>query len=255
MANNYLTTESKKLATWYFTFAAIIFGAQLLFGLVAAIQYVMPGFLFEIVDFSVARMIHINALVVWMVFAMFGSVLLVNLLDPYSNFGKIVSNLLRPVYYTINNVGVFFLEKFDIYTLYRVEPKSYNFYSIGFSAAFMGLVGFLSWKHGRLYCNTVCPAGTVLGITSKISIFKIQLNDSLCTSCGVCGAPGLDRCFPGAGTRALGDAIGLRTPRRKGPGTDPRLDLGSGIRGRLPGRGWDRTRGRTQEEKPDGRNK
>ena len=77
MASNHLTgigSESKQLATWYFTFAAILFGAQLLFGLVAAIQYVMPGFLFELVDFSVARMLHINALVVWMVFAMFGSV-------------------------------------------------------------------------------------------------------------------------------------------------------------------------------------
>ena len=77
MASNHLTgvgSESKQLATWYFTFAAILFGAQLLFGLVAAIQYIMPGFLFEILDFSVARMIHINALVVWMVFAMFGAV-------------------------------------------------------------------------------------------------------------------------------------------------------------------------------------
>ncbi len=77
MANNHLTgigSESKELATWYFTFAAILFGAQLLFGLVAAIQYVMPGFLFEVLDFSVARMLHINALVVWMVFAMFGAV-------------------------------------------------------------------------------------------------------------------------------------------------------------------------------------
>ena len=73
MASNTLN-ESKQLATWYFTFAAILFGAQLLFGLVAAIQYVMPGFLFEVLDFSVARTLHINALVVWMVFAMFGSV-------------------------------------------------------------------------------------------------------------------------------------------------------------------------------------
>ena len=72
MANS-LTSESKKLATWYFTFAAIIFGAQLLFGLVAAIQYVMPGFLFELLDFSIARMLHINALVVWMVYAMVGA--------------------------------------------------------------------------------------------------------------------------------------------------------------------------------------
>ena len=77
MASNHLTgigSESKQLATWYLSFAAIIFGAQLLFGLVAAIQYVMPGFLFEILDFSIARILHINSLVVWMVFAMIGSV-------------------------------------------------------------------------------------------------------------------------------------------------------------------------------------
>ncbi len=74
MANNHLTSESKQLATWYLTFAAILFGAQLLFGLVAAIQYIVPGFLYGILDFSIARILHINALVVWMVFAMFGSV-------------------------------------------------------------------------------------------------------------------------------------------------------------------------------------
>ena len=74
MASSHITSESKQLATWYFTVAAILFGAQLLFGLVAAYQYVSPGFLFELLDFSVARMLHINALVVWMVFAMFGSV-------------------------------------------------------------------------------------------------------------------------------------------------------------------------------------
>jgi len=80
MANNNLVgvgSESKQLATWYFTFAAIIFGAQLLFGLVAAIQFVQPSFLYEVIDFSIARILHINALVVWMVFAMFGSTILV----------------------------------------------------------------------------------------------------------------------------------------------------------------------------------
>ena len=73
MANS-LKYESKQLATWYFTVAATLFGAQLLFGLVAATQYVMPGFLFEILDFSIARMLHINALVVWLLYAMIGSV-------------------------------------------------------------------------------------------------------------------------------------------------------------------------------------
>jgi nitric oxide reductase subunit B len=72
MVNN-LKYEGKQLATWYFTVAMILFGAQLVMGLIAATQYLYPSFLFEIFDFSVARMVHINALVVWMVYAMVGA--------------------------------------------------------------------------------------------------------------------------------------------------------------------------------------
>ncbi len=71
---NQLTGESKKLGMMYFRVAIVLFGAQLLMGLIAGLQFLMPGFLFEIFDFSVARMVHINALVVWMLYAMIGSV-------------------------------------------------------------------------------------------------------------------------------------------------------------------------------------
>ena len=71
---NSLKYESQKLGTYYFTVAAVLFGAQLLMGLIAAIQFLYPSFLFEVFDFSVARMVHINALVVWMLYAMIGSV-------------------------------------------------------------------------------------------------------------------------------------------------------------------------------------
>ena len=73
MANN-LKFESQKLGINYFVVAAILFGAQLVMGLIAATQFLYPSFLFEIFDFSVARMVHINALVVWMLYAMIGSV-------------------------------------------------------------------------------------------------------------------------------------------------------------------------------------
>ena len=70
---NQLKWEGQRLATWYFTVAVVLFGAQLLMGLIAATQFLYPSFLFEIFDFSVARMVHINALVVWMVYAMVGA--------------------------------------------------------------------------------------------------------------------------------------------------------------------------------------
>lgn len=66
--------ESQRLAVKYFTVAVILFGAQLLMGLIAAYQYLNPEFLFNIFNFSTARMVHINAMVVWMLYAMIGSV-------------------------------------------------------------------------------------------------------------------------------------------------------------------------------------
>ena len=72
--NSFAGDKGKELGMMYFRVAIILFGAQLLMGIIAAIQFLYPGFLFEIFDFSVARMVHINALVVWMLYAMIGSV-------------------------------------------------------------------------------------------------------------------------------------------------------------------------------------
>jgi len=72
--NLFAGNKGKELGMMYFRVALILFGAQLLMGLIAAIQFLYPAFLFELFDFSVARMVHINALVVWMLYAMIGSV-------------------------------------------------------------------------------------------------------------------------------------------------------------------------------------
>ena len=72
--NEFAGDKSKELAMMYFRVAIILFGAQLLMGLIAALQFMAPGFLFELFDFSVARMVHLNALIVWMLYAMIGSV-------------------------------------------------------------------------------------------------------------------------------------------------------------------------------------
>jgi len=64
---------SQSLAMKYFFVAVVLFGAQLVMGLIAAYQFVNPEFLFNVFNFSTARMVHINALVVWMLYAMIGS--------------------------------------------------------------------------------------------------------------------------------------------------------------------------------------
>jgi nitric oxide reductase subunit B len=73
MANAHLT-GGQKLAVHYFSVAMVLFMAQLLFGLLAGLQFVWPGFLYEILDFNVNRIVHINAMIVWMLYGFMGSV-------------------------------------------------------------------------------------------------------------------------------------------------------------------------------------
>lgn len=44
----------------------------------------------------------------------------------------------------------------------------------------------LAWKHGRTYCNTICPVGTVLGFLSKYSLFRPVIDTSKCKNCQLC---------------------------------------------------------------------
>ncbi len=64
----------QKLAVKYFTVALMLFGAQVLFGLLAGLQYLYPDFLYGAFNFSTNRMVHINAMVVWMLYGFLGSV-------------------------------------------------------------------------------------------------------------------------------------------------------------------------------------
>ena len=64
----------QRLAIKYFVLAMVLFGAQLLFGMLASIQYLAPRFLFGVMDFSINRMVHINAMVIWMLCGFIGAV-------------------------------------------------------------------------------------------------------------------------------------------------------------------------------------
>ena len=63
----------QKLAVKYFMVAIALFVAQIIFGLIAGIQYVFPSLFYEVLDFNVNRMVHINAMVVWMLYGFIGS--------------------------------------------------------------------------------------------------------------------------------------------------------------------------------------
>ena len=64
---------TQKIAFTYFAGAMALFLAQVLFGLLAGLVYVWPNFLSELLPFNIIRMIHINALIVWLLLGFFGA--------------------------------------------------------------------------------------------------------------------------------------------------------------------------------------
>lgn len=64
----------QKLAMKYFTVAMALFVAQIAFGLIAGLQFLYPDLLYNTLDFNVNRTVHINAMIVWMLYGFMGSV-------------------------------------------------------------------------------------------------------------------------------------------------------------------------------------
>ena len=125
----------------------------------------------------------ILALTVVTLFA--GILWLVNLLDPYSLTGRIFSYFFQPLLVWIYNLGILMLKPLNIF-LNPKQTASIPLPDTVIAACFLLTILYLSVKHGRLYCNTLCPAGAFLGLLSHISIFQLALNEESCSKCLRC---------------------------------------------------------------------
>lgn len=65
--------QSQAVAKPYFIAAIALFVGQILFGLIMGLQYVVGDFLFPAIPFNVARMVHTNLLIVWLLFGFMGA--------------------------------------------------------------------------------------------------------------------------------------------------------------------------------------
>ncbi len=103
-------------------------------------------------------------------------------LDPYSNWGRITNELISRSEQLIHNgLSELFPE--------TVFFRTYAHFSTGafiFALIFALIVILFSAFRGRLYCNTVCPVGSLLGLLSKLSLYKPVINNSKCNKCRLC---------------------------------------------------------------------
>lgn len=48
------------------------------------------------------------------------------------------------------------------------------------------VIGLMSFTMGRMWCNTICPVGTLLGLISRHSLFGIKIDADKCVGCHKC---------------------------------------------------------------------
>lgn len=132
------------------------------------------------------HVLQYSVLALTILFWIFGSLFLINLLDPYSNFGKISVTLLQPVVSAVNNVVSLVLESFDIYSVRPMMPQTLPYDVVLVSVGIFAVIFVMSAMRGRLFCNTLCPVGAVLSLVSRRPVYQITFNEGSCTLCGKC---------------------------------------------------------------------
>lgn len=112
--------------------------------------------------------------------------IVVEVLAPYSTFGRIVTTLFQPLYILANNVLASVAESVDSYAFYKKELWIESGILIAVTAVHFLIIAVLAWRNGRTYCNTICPVGTLLGLISRFSFLKIKIDQTKCRKCGKC---------------------------------------------------------------------
>ena len=103
--------------------------------------------------------LRVAALVVFVLLIVFGLNGIALLVAPYSAFGRMAS-----VVFHWSGTGVVFWV----------------------AVATLVVIAVLSFVWGRLWCNTICPVGTVLGFFSRFSLLKPMIDTSKCNGCKKC---------------------------------------------------------------------
>ena len=111
---------------------------------------------------------------------------LVALLAPYSAYGRMVQNLLQPVYLWGNNLLAALSQRAGSYTFYEKEVWIRSVPTFVVAVATLAVVVALSLKGGRTYCNSICPVGTTLSFLSRFAMFRPLIDHDKCKHCKAC---------------------------------------------------------------------
>jgi ferredoxin len=118
--------------------------------------------------------------------ALGGLPLLLDLLEPWSAFGRLVSGLGRPLVDLAVNAAAYLSQALGSYAVSFREPRPDLARMVAALPALA--LAFIALFRGRLFCNLLCPTGLLLRLFSLSPRLGLRLSSTRCTGCGACAA-------------------------------------------------------------------
>ncbi|MCL2220450.1 MAG: 4Fe-4S dicluster domain-containing protein [Chitinispirillia bacterium] len=129
---------------------------------------------------------RISLFVIFLLAAALHYPVVTNLLEPYSAYGRMVSQIFGPLYQWGNNILAHYAESVGSYAFYSVDVWLRGVSVLIIAVSTFILAGAFAWKSGRGYCNGVCPVGVFLGLFARSSVMRLSVDKGKCSGCGIC---------------------------------------------------------------------
>lgn len=104
-------------------------------------------------------------------------------LDPYSQFGRMINMFVSPAVIEVNNTLSPHIS--SLYTVRPLWPGEVGWLLIPVATLLVIIIAMAALR-GRLYCNSICPVGSLLGLFSRFSAFRVIIDKAACTRCARC---------------------------------------------------------------------
>ena len=115
-----------------------------------------------------------------------GAASLAGLVEPYSVYGRFATHLFEPLAAACNNYVADLCMRWGRPCMLKSEIFIRGWSALAVAGTSLAALMVVAALRGRLFCNTVCPVGAVLGLLSAKAPVRIRLDVAKCVKCGLC---------------------------------------------------------------------